>query len=231
MTLKTPRALVSNVRHKQEGAPGFRNFWSGLTFGGPQASLLMEESLNAPDSIAVLVGRAQSGEAEAFEQLVRRYFRTAFAVALSVLRSVADAEDIAQDSFLVAFEELDRCRNPERFVGWLLRIVRNRAINALRSRRAAGTAAERLEEMGATRKQEREEVGLRDRLVSALGLLTPVQCEVILLHDLDGWTHAEIGDAMEISELMSRQHLFQAHRVMRAFLRQPDVKSEVAGGN
>jgi len=191
----------------------------------------MGKPLNVPDSIAVLVGRAQSGEADAFEQLVRRYFRGAFAVALSVLRSVADAEDVAQDSFLVAFEDLDRCHNPERFVGWLLRIVRNRAINALRSRRAAGTAAERLEEMGAMREMEREEVGLRDRLVSALGLLTPAQCEVVLLHDLDGWTHAEIGDVMEISELMSRQHLFQAHRTMRTFLKEPGAESEVASEN
>jgi DNA-directed RNA polymerase specialized sigma24 family protein len=59
---------------------------------------------------------------------------------------------------------------------------------------------------------------LRRRLVGALGQLGPVQREVVLLHDLESWTHAEISAAIGISEVMSRQHLFVARRVMREWL-------------
>ena len=59
---------------------------------------------------------------------------------------------------------------------------------------------------------------LRRKLVAALEQLTPVQREVVLLHDLESWTHAEIARALEISEVMSRQHLFVARKAMREWL-------------
>ena len=55
----------------------------------------------------------------------------------------------------------------------------------------------------------------RDQLLRALGKLTAVRREVVLLHDLEGWTHPEIAGALQISELMSRQHLFLARRELR----------------
>jgi RNA polymerase sigma-70 factor (ECF subfamily) len=178
------------------------------------------------DGTAALVGRARAGDAEAFEVLVRRHFRAAFAVALAVLGNAADAEDVAQDAFLAAFAQLERCREPERFAAWLVQIVRNRALNAAKSRRSAAAAA-RLELPEVHRPLGGEADGLRDRLIAALAHVTPAQREVVLLHDLDGWTHAEIGAALGISEVMSRQHLFQARKVMRALLEEP---SEREGG-
>jgi RNA polymerase sigma-70 factor (ECF subfamily) len=55
----------------------------------------------------------------------------------------------------------------------------------------------------------------RSQLLAALALLSPVRREVVLLHDLEGWTHPQIADALELSELMSRQHLFLARRELR----------------
>ncbi len=166
---------------------------------------------------AALVGQARQGEARAFEELVRRHFRAAYSVALAVLASPADAEDVAQDAFLAAFERLDGCREPERFAGWLLQIVRNRALNALESKRVRARSAD---DLAAEEEQAppAPDAGLRDRLVAALQRITPPQREVVLLHDLDGWTHAEIAQALGISEVMSRQHLFQARKVMRVEL-------------
>ena len=66
---------------------------------------------------------------------MRRHLRAAYAVALAVLQRPADAEDIAQDAFLVAIERLDECREPARFSGWLVQIVRNRALHALDKRK------------------------------------------------------------------------------------------------
>ena len=58
----------------------------------------------------------------------------------------------------------------------------------------------------------------RERLLEALETLTPVRREVVLLHDLEGWTHPEIADALGMTELSSRQHLFQARRELRDHL-------------
>ena len=89
----------------------------------------------AKNVTATLVIRALRGDPDSFKKLVQAHLRAAYSVALAILGRPADAEDIAQDSFLIAFERLDTCREPERFAGWLLQIVRNQARNALVSRR------------------------------------------------------------------------------------------------
>jgi RNA polymerase sigma-70 factor (ECF subfamily) len=163
---------------------------------------------------ADLVHRAQRGQADAFDGLVRAYLRAAYAVALSVVKRPADAEDIAQDAFLKAFQRLDTCREPERFVAWLLQIVRNRALNFRESRRLRDVAPAGGRVLEFTTAQP-ESAGMRHVLLAALADLDERQREVVLLHDLENWTHAEIGAALDISEVMSRQHLFQARQSMR----------------
>ena len=61
-----------------------------------------------------------------------RYMRPGYLVALSVTGNPEDAEDVSQEAFLVALKRLEDCRNPEKFGGWFLTIVRNRARNLLR---------------------------------------------------------------------------------------------------
>ena len=164
--------------------------------------------------------RAKSGDASAFEALVRRHYRAAHAVALATLGNGADAEDVCQEAFIRALEKLDRCREPEKFAAWLLRIVRNRAHNHrdyLRVREAAPLDAVPSPSIGsAPRPAERAE--LRDRLEEAVGSLTEVRRKVLLLHDLEGWRHREIARHLGISTGMSRQHLMHARRDLRAIL-------------
>ncbi|MBI2894023.1 MAG: RNA polymerase sigma factor [Deltaproteobacteria bacterium] len=170
----------------------------------------------APDETASLVVRAQRGDADAFTALARRFLRAAYAVALAVVGRPADAEDVAQDAFVVAIERMETCREPARFGGWLLQIVRNRALNFLDARRLRDVPSNEAREDRAA--PATEEVGLRERLIAALTALSPIRREVVLLHDLEGWTHQEIGLALGISELMSRQHLFNARGVLRGRL-------------
>lgn len=165
---------------------------------------------------AELVRRVQRGEKAAYAPLVRAFLRPAYAVALAVLRRPHDAEDVAQDAFVVALEKIDTCRHPDRFAGWLLQIVRNRARNRLDERRLRDVPVEADAPEGWTPAVERS--GLEGRLLAALEDLGPAQREVVLLHDLEEWTHAEIASAMGISEVMSRQHLFQARRLLRSQL-------------
>ena len=166
-------------------------------------------------SVSELVSRARRGEPAAFDQLVRRHLRAAYAVALAVLGRPADAEDVAQEAFITALERLDDCRDPSRFSGWLIQIVRNRALNALERRRLRD-ATPPPADMAAPAGDE--DVVLRAHLLAALAGLSPVQREIVLLHDLDGWTHSELAESLGLSEVNCRQHLFTARRALRAEL-------------
>jgi RNA polymerase sigma-70 factor (ECF subfamily) len=178
------------------------------------------------DDTAALVARARAGEPKAFEVLTRRHLRAAYAVALAVLGSPADAEDVAQEGFVVAFGRLETCREPARFTGWLLQIVRNRARNAVDTRRVR---AQLLWTSDAHVPPAEERLQARGQLLEALALISDAQREVVLLHDLDGWTHVEIATVLGISEVMSRQHLFTARRTMRGHL-QTEERKELPHG-
>ncbi len=166
-------------------------------------------------TVAQLVLDARRGDPAAFDQLVRRHLRAAYAVALAVLGRPADADDVAQEAFVAALERLDDCREPARFSGWLIRIVRNRALHALEKR----ALREPRDEPGEVAvPAAAADVVLRARLLAALATLSEVQREIVLLHDLDGWTHAEIADALGLTETNCRQHLFTARRALRSEL-------------
>jgi RNA polymerase sigma-70 factor (ECF subfamily) len=171
----------------------------------------------AEESDSALVARARRGEAAAQEAIVRRYLRPAYAVALAIVHNVADAEDLAQEVLAAVLQRLEQCRDPALFARWLLQSVRHRAFNQLRQGRARASLLD-----GVTRNEKMEAdasgVAVRHLLLAGLGQLTPVQREVVLLHDLEGWTHKEIASSLGISEVMSRQHMFVARRALRAHL-------------
>jgi RNA polymerase sigma-70 factor, ECF subfamily len=174
-------------------------------------------------STAELVIRTGRGDALACDQLVRRHLRAAYAIALAVLGRPADAEDTAQDAFVTALERLDDCREPARFSGWLRQIVRNHALHAL-ERRKVREPDGRASEIG--NYVSEGDAMLRSRILERLATLSMIQREIILLHDLDGWTHAELATALGITEVNCRQHLFIARRTLRAEL-SPLVLSEM----
>lgn len=191
------------------------------THANTPATLRVKEIGTMPESDASLVGRARKGDAEAYETLVRRYLRTAHAVAFAVLGETADAQDTCQDAFITALERLDDCRDPERFGAWLLQIVRNRAHNVRRYhavRSAVSVEDISLASDGASPARSAERKELREQLTQALAQLSPVQREVVLLHDLEGWRHREIAEVLELPEGTVRAHLFHARRFLRPLL-------------
>lgn len=171
------------------------------------------------DTDAQLVELARGGDPDAFERLVRRHLRAAYLVALAAIGEVADAEDICQDAFIIALERLDDCRYPDRFLAWLLRIVRNQAHSLRRRQRVRralpleGANAEVDRRADPARDAARAEI--RDRLLRELEELSEVQREVLLLHDLEGWKHREIAEQLGIPEGTVRAHLSYARRNMR----------------
>lgn len=166
---------------------------------------------------AQLVAQVRRGDAAGFDALVRRHYRAAYVVALSLLGDQMEAEDVCQDGFIKALERIDDCRKPDRFASWLLQIVRNRAHNFRDYRRVrTGVPLEVIDQAGnADSAREVEQHELRDRLHDALGDLSEVQRQVVSLHDLEGWRHREIAESLGLSEGMSRQHLFTARKGLR----------------
>ncbi len=174
-----------------------------------------------------LVRLARTGDSTAFAELVRRYRRSAYSVALAVSGRHEDAEDAAQEAFLVALERLDECRKPERFAGWFLTIVRNRARNLIRRERLreGDPLPFDLESNGPGPQGWTERMQLRERLRLALRELTEVQREVVLLHDLEGWKHREIADRMDMPSGTIRSHLHYARKRLRELL-EPTLGSD-----
>ncbi|CAN5740837.1 N/A [soil metagenome] len=170
------------------------------------------------ESDAQLVARAREGEREAFETLVRRHLRAAFAIALAELADTRDAEDAVQDSFITALERLDDCRDPSAFGAWLRQIVRNRARTVRRRERLRDTDDLTMAVRAASSEnpaQDLDRTELRNRLQSALGTLTETQRSVVLMHDLEGYRHREIAVELGIPEGTVRSHLFFARRALR----------------
>jgi len=168
-----------------------------------------------------LVASVLGGDRHRYEVLVRRYFRAAYVIALAVTGHPEDAEDVCQDAFIRAYTRLPQCRAPDRFGAWLARIVRNRAHNYRRYqilRRMSsldGIAPRATTESPAVRL---DRARLRNRLLRALAKVSSIKRQVVLLHDLEGWTHGAIAHTLGISELMSRRHLSEARRSLRAIL-------------
>ena len=172
------------------------------------------------ESDASLVARVRLGDATAFETLMRRYFRMAYLIALARVNDVADAEDVCQEAFVSAWQHIHDCE-PDRFAPWLSRIVRNSAHNRADYRGVRAT--EPLEDAGTAEARDTADARtmrgeLKTRLLMALGQLSPVQREIVLLHDLEGWTHREIAKRVEVSEQMSRRHLSDARKRLRTIL-------------
>jgi RNA polymerase sigma-70 factor (ECF subfamily) len=173
------------------------------------------------ESDASLVARVRLGDNTAADVLLRRYFRASYIVALAGVGNSADAEDVCQDAFIRCLERIDSCRDPGRFGAWLLSIVRNtahnrRAYQQVRSAESIDSHVALATAVGSDAAVQRND--LREQLLGALSQLSEAQREVLLLHDLEGWRHAEIANHMNLSVLMSRRHLSDARRKMRDLL-------------
>lgn len=170
-----------------------------------------------------LVVSAQGGDGQAFAALVRLHQRRAYAVARSIVLSHEDAEDAVQEAFLHAYRALDRFRPDQPFGAWLYRIVSNAALDLVRRRRVRDT--DELPETIAMPFRDPAESGeLRARLARALTRLSERQRAVIVLHDVEGFTHGEIGSILGIPEGTARSDLHHARAALRGLLK--DMRSD-----
>ncbi len=139
-----------------------------------------------------LVRDAQSGSAEALEELFRRHWRRAHRAAYLVVGDSAAAEDIAQESFLAAVRALDRFDRSRPFGPWLHRIAVNRAIDFARARALRGESA--LPEAPEASADEPDAIS--DELLAALARLSPEHRAVVVLRYVLEYTPGEIGELL-----------------------------------
>lgn len=164
-----------------------------------------------------LVLDAQRGVEEAFAALVRLHQQRAYAVARAIAATHEDAEDAVQEGFLHAYRALERFRPEQPFGAWLHRIVANAALDMTR-RRKVRAAEELSESIASPFRDPAEASDLRHRLTAALALLGDRQRAVIVLHDVEGFKHAEIGVLLGIPEGTARSDLHHARALLRRAL-------------
>ncbi len=172
-----------------------------------------------PDDEKALVLSAQRGELEAFSELVRRHQRRAYAVARAIVLTHEDAEDAVQDAFLHAYRALHRFLPDQAFGAWLHRIVANASLDITR-RRKVRDADDLPETIASPFRDPAESDELRRRLRSALAQLPERQRAVIVLHDVEGFKHSEIGKLLDIPEGTARSDLHYARSALRRLLEQ-----------
>lgn len=169
-----------------------------------------------------LVSRAQEGYLDAYAELVHRHAALAYRVALRIVGDHQDAEDVAQEAMVAAWQNLPRFRADAKFSTWLYRIVTHRALNKV-GRRPAVNSLDLLGEVpdvepGPAKTIERDLTV--DAVTDAIRTLSLVQRAVIVLHHFEDLPYAEIAAITGSTVPAVRSHLFRARRTLGAALQE-----------
>jgi len=175
--------------------------------------------------------RAQRGDVSAFDRLMEEYQGRIYGLLYNMTSNREDAEDLLQEVFLKAYQALPKFRGQSSFYTWVYRIAVNRAINYVKKRkRRQGMSLDDLD-MGIERdpalvqlsSQDTPErqirlTELQEKLNEALQTLSEKHRTVVILHDIQGVPHQEIGEILGCSPGTVRSRLFYARQQLQAHL-------------
>lgn len=169
-----------------------------------------------------LVERARSGESWAREAMFRKYVAMVAASAQRLLRNTSEVDDVVQETFLIAFEQIDRLAQPAALRGWLLQIAISRVHRRFRSWRRwrlppVEETAARLEEQAARglSPEQRTELALIDRALGKLEL--PLRTAWVLRH-VEGHSLDDTAAACGCSLATAKRRIGRAEEVVQQFL-------------
>jgi RNA polymerase sigma-70 factor, ECF subfamily len=165
-----------------------------------------------------LVDQARGGDTRAFEYLYRRHVARVYAVCLRLAADPVRAEESTQEAFVHAWEHLAAFRGESPFEHWICRIAVNTSLVSLRTRRRRGSW-EALTDGVDHHPAASEKYGARIDLENAIAGLPPQARAVLVLHDIEGYHHEEIGTLMNIAPGTSKAQLHRARRLLREALR------------
>lgn len=176
-----------------------------------------------------LVEAARRGDHEAFEVLATSAGDRLYAVARLILRSSDLAEDAVQEALVRAWQQLPSLRDPDRFDGWLYRLVVNACADQGRQLRRWSSQVRSLP-IEASIGDGTDAVADRELLERGFGRLKPEQRAVVVLHFYSGFSATEIARMLGIPEGTARSRLHYATEAMRAAL-QADARQPVVDQN
>ena len=174
------------------------------------------------------IAAVKSGDRSAYDYLVGKYIKRVVSIAWGIVRNAADAEDLAQEAFVKAFESIDRFRSGEPFGPWIYRIVTNLSLDMLKHR-SRFRHEELSGEEPASRRDRAElpavtnEIGRR--IDEAIESLPEMQRVVARLYLVEQFEHPEIAAMTGLSEGTVRSHLSLARKRLREKL------ADVHGGS
>ena len=152
------------------------------------------------EDVPQLVERAQQRDAAAFEVLIGRYERSALAVAHALLSNADRAGDAVQDAFLRAWQELKSLKDPRRFGGWLMQIVRHAAIDLRRRTKSSVEYPDWVPANDAANPVAISETAeAAQRVQDALETLDETTRAAVMLRYYDGLASHEIAELLEMS--------------------------------
>ena len=177
---------------------------------------------------ATLLAEAREGKPEAFTELVNRYERNIYRLALNLTGNRADAEDVLQEAFLKAYSHLDQFQGNSRFYTWLVRIAVNEGLMKLRKRRSDKSTS--LDEMGETEddavprqlvawedtpEQRYAKTELQSILSEAVESLEPTFRTVFVLRDIEDFSTQETAELLSLSIPAVKSRLLRARLKLR----------------
>jgi RNA polymerase sigma-70 factor, ECF subfamily len=174
------------------------------------------------DDIMMLVGQARTGDRAAMGTLCERFTPMVFATAMDCLRNAAEAEEVAQETFLHCMRKLPQLRDDARFAGWLRRIAQRLAINRLTRRgRVKGVEAEILDRAEAPDLTPLDSMLRHEQdnaFRSALARLRPLDRKTLLAFYVRGRSLNEMSDEFDVPVGTIKRRLHIARRRLRGCL-------------
>lgn len=168
-----------------------------------------------------LIQRSLNGDLDAWGEIVTRYKQAVFAVALSILRNYADAEDAAQDSFIRAYENLDKYDLSRKFSTWLFTVTANVAKNVLRKRRRQREPP--MPEMDADPAEEAQGDLRLAAVRQAVAELPEAYRAPVVLYYWHGLPLEEIGHVLDLPVGTVKSRLHRARALIRTKLLEQGV--------
>ncbi|MBV8205957.1 MAG: sigma-70 family RNA polymerase sigma factor [Acidobacteria bacterium] len=175
-----------------------------------------------------LVRAAKAGNIEAFEQLIRRYDRNVFRIAQHITQNREDAEDVVQDAFLKAFQNLAGFQEQSKFYTWLVRIAVNEALMKLRRRRTGklvsldedvqtedDSVPREVADWSPNPEQLYNRAELKEILDKTIQGLPPGFRSVFVLRDVEGLSTEETAEALDLSIPAVKSRLLRARLQLR----------------
>lgn len=185
---------------------------AGADEGQQSGDIAVVRVLSAGPSDAELVARAGADDEWACKTLYRRHVGLAMQTALRLLRNRAEAEDVVQDSFMMAFRRLPQLREPAAFRGWLVRIVVSRVHRRLRRRRVEPLDGFEAEASADASPMVRAELRLLDEVLDGVRYKERVPW---MLRYVLGYSLEEVADACDCSLSTAKRRIVAAQSVVR----------------